>query len=400
MCNRHTQSGLIKNTMRYTIDDFNTISRDGFNYMISDATLDIISALAAQVGAPDYVKTPNFSTYKRSGGSVSNSKHSYMPHSHPNAYYHNHNHTSDENSFDGWREYKGVNMNANRRRRRNKYSQEMNDDDWEDLRTFQSKPKAEISEDKMIEKNYRGVLNRIVAGCDNSQVEDVYNMFKKMHSQTSIAPDAIFFDIATFSKMNADIFAELFYKLVVFESKYNQRNEDDDEDEDYDNAKESVESILRDGLRRFMKEKWQKSFDVVEYIQEDEDYDRFCDVNKVNDIRLNTSRFLGKLFQIMFEKENESFCWVDEICDIWDDIVGKFRDNLKMTGNDDVAFIYCANMLAFIVPISVEFNNTDDSTVWIGEAIDDFARILENDRSVYPSLSRQIVFAIQDARIV
>lgn len=391
MCNRHTQSGLNKYTMRYTIEDFNTISRDGFNYTITDETLDIISALAAQVGAPDYVKTPNFSTYKR----IARNEGVHYTRSSDIGGINKYSDFSYDNGG-GWN--KGGNVNR-RRRRNNKYTQEMNDDDWEDLRTFHSKPKAEISEDKMIEKNYRGVLNRIVAGCDNSQVEDVYNMFKKMHSQTTTAPDAIFFDIATFSKMNTDIFAELFYKLVVFESKYNQRNEDDDEYED-DDDKESIESILRDGLMKFMKEKWQKSFDVVEYIQEDEDYDRFCDVNKVNDIRLNMSRFLGKLFQNMIEKGNEDFYWFDEIAEIWDDIVGKFRDNLKMTGNDDVAFIYCANMLAFIVPISVELNNTNDSTAWIGEAIDDFARILENDRSVYPSLSRQIVFAIQDARIV
>ena len=36
---------------RYTVQDFNDISQDGFDYTINEDTLDIISALASQVGA-------------------------------------------------------------------------------------------------------------------------------------------------------------------------------------------------------------------------------------------------------------------------------------------------------------------------------------------------------------
>jgi hypothetical protein len=45
---------------RYTLNDFNNIINTGFNYNLPDATLKLISSLASEVGAPNYVKTPTF----------------------------------------------------------------------------------------------------------------------------------------------------------------------------------------------------------------------------------------------------------------------------------------------------------------------------------------------------
>ena len=46
--------------MRYTLDNINQTLFDGFDYKLSEKTLEIISSLSLQVGSPDYVKTPNF----------------------------------------------------------------------------------------------------------------------------------------------------------------------------------------------------------------------------------------------------------------------------------------------------------------------------------------------------
>ena len=45
---------------KYSIDDFNSILFQGFDFKLSDETLNIISELALKVGSPDYVKTPVF----------------------------------------------------------------------------------------------------------------------------------------------------------------------------------------------------------------------------------------------------------------------------------------------------------------------------------------------------
>ena len=47
-------------TLKYTLKDFNEIMFNGFNLVLPDSTIDIISKLAQEVGSPDYVKTPVF----------------------------------------------------------------------------------------------------------------------------------------------------------------------------------------------------------------------------------------------------------------------------------------------------------------------------------------------------
>ena len=46
--------------LRYTLNDFNNIIFNGFNYELPAETIRVISELALEVGSPDYVKTPTF----------------------------------------------------------------------------------------------------------------------------------------------------------------------------------------------------------------------------------------------------------------------------------------------------------------------------------------------------
>jgi len=46
--------------MKYTLKDFDEIIFNGFNLVLPDETVEIISKLSQQVGSPDYVKTPVF----------------------------------------------------------------------------------------------------------------------------------------------------------------------------------------------------------------------------------------------------------------------------------------------------------------------------------------------------
>lgn len=47
-------------THRYTLDNINDIIFKGFDYVLNEDTLKVISELSLQVGSPDYVKTPIF----------------------------------------------------------------------------------------------------------------------------------------------------------------------------------------------------------------------------------------------------------------------------------------------------------------------------------------------------
>ncbi len=46
--------------MKYTLEDFNNITFNGFKFDFPEETLKIISELTLEVGSPNYVKTPIF----------------------------------------------------------------------------------------------------------------------------------------------------------------------------------------------------------------------------------------------------------------------------------------------------------------------------------------------------
>ncbi len=46
----------------YTAEDFTTVLYNGFDYSVSQEIIDQIQQLSDKVGAPEYVKTPQFIT--------------------------------------------------------------------------------------------------------------------------------------------------------------------------------------------------------------------------------------------------------------------------------------------------------------------------------------------------
>lgn len=325
----------------YTIQDFNDISQDGFDFTISEETLDIISALASQVGAPDYVRTPNFTT---------------------------HHHTRD---------HQGRGNRGGRRKKQ----QDMDDSDWECIRTFHTKPKAEISPEKALEKKLRGELNKVASSCSKTQLESISGVMSEMiDAKLGDIVERVFFDLAACSKMNTSSFASLFCDLVS----------QDDED---------VFELLSSALERFVSDdgKWMRMFDVVEYVSEDEDYDKFCDVNKVNDLRLNTTRFVAKVFQCLFEREDDRFFWLERLAGCYWKMFCGFKEELRKDDNEDVAMIYCSNIIELMQPINDHIVDLDSDSGFWGNVIEDQEQIIASGERAYPSLTRQIVFALQGA---
>ena len=91
--------------LRYTLNDFNNIIFNGFNYELPAETIRVISELALEVGSPDYVKTPIFQ--KRENPMKSDVA------------------SSSSSNNPNFKKKRGKNM-------------EINDGDWEALRTFQA----------------------------------------------------------------------------------------------------------------------------------------------------------------------------------------------------------------------------------------------------------------------
>ena len=51
--------------LRYTLDDFKRIESQGIQYKLNTSVCDIIQSIADQVGAPEYIKTPQFNKRHR-----------------------------------------------------------------------------------------------------------------------------------------------------------------------------------------------------------------------------------------------------------------------------------------------------------------------------------------------
>jgi hypothetical protein len=159
---------MIMATMQYTLQVFNDVIMNGFNYELSPETLQIISKLAQEVGSPDYVKTPVF--------------------------------------------VKKPRPEVDKKRRGNKES----DLNWEVARTFQTtKIEEKVGVDakidsvrsllnKMTDKNYIDIRNKIIDVIDTIETEEM--------SKVSVTIFEIASNNRFFSKIYADLYSDLMNK--------------------------------------------------------------------------------------------------------------------------------------------------------------------------------------------
>jgi hypothetical protein len=223
--------------LKYTIQDFNTITFNGFNFNLPEDAVKIISELALQVGSPSYVKTPVFQ--KR------------------------------ENPLK-----QTPSQPSSEKRKKNK-NVEINDEDWSVIRSFHT-TKFDVKEgidaqidifrsylNKMSDKNYIDSRNKIVDEIDKILANNINN-------NDLIQVSSIIFEIAStnrfFSKIYADLYSDLFLKY------------------------EFMRSVFEDSFNKFI-----ELFAVIEYINPEEDYDKFCKINKDNEKRKALSVFFINL---------------------------------------------------------------------------------------------------------
>ena len=248
---------VVKKMIQYDINDYEEITNAGFICNLTQETLDIISKLSEQVGAPTYIKTPIFlkKESRVSGmgmgmgiGSTINSMA-----------------ISGIGGGNG-----GFKKNKNR-------PSEITDEDWETIRQFQTTTKH-ISEgiQKNME-NIRGYLNKMSEATFDKMVNEIKaeisqliehettdeNMMKIGHS---------IFTIASSNSFYSELYAKLF-KILMDEH-------------------EIFKKIFEDNYKVFM-----NLFDNIEYVDPKKNYDKFCEYTKTNDNRRAMSLFLVNLMK-------------------------------------------------------------------------------------------------------
>jgi hypothetical protein len=240
-------------TARYTLTDYNKISFDGFDFKLPEETVNIISNLALKVGSPTYIKTPVFQ--KRNNTLKS---------------------TSSPVSNDGGAPFK--------KKRGNKSMEVINDGDWETLRTFQATKieqkvglgaKLDVIRsylNKMTDKNYADLRNKIIETveqiiCDSCDNEDLLRIASNI------------FEIASTNRFYSKIYADLYSDLI---EKY-----------------EVMRRIFQDSFATFL-----ETFATIQYVESSVDYDKFCEINKINEKRKALSAFfINLMINKIIEKE-------------------------------------------------------------------------------------------------
>ena len=222
-------------TNKYTLGDFEDIICNGIDYQLPNVIREKIQEIADQVGAPEYVRTPQFVRKDRIG--------------------------------------RGNGGGGRRNRRK---AQEVSEEDWEAIRKFEATQREtregiDASIDlirkalnKITDKTYDNLfpqiieeMNKVVAASSNieSGIEDMEKLSNRI------------FSIVSETAFYSDMYAKLYYELV---KKY---------------------TWLRPVLDKTF-EKYLSSTKTIVYCNSDDDYDGFCRNNKENSRR----QAIGKFF--------------------------------------------------------------------------------------------------------
>ena len=234
-------------SLKYTLKDFNEFIFNGFNLVLPDETIQIISNLAKEVGSPDYVKTQVFK--KRENPMKVESKDLL------------------------YKKKKGPRGESN--------------GDWgdENMKSFQAtRLEEKVGTDakidmirsnlnKMTDKNYIDLRNKII-----DVIDEIIN--ENTDPNDVVRVSTIIFDIASNNRFFSKIYAELYADLI---NKY-----------------DIMRVVFENNLNQFT-----QLFNTIEYVDSIVDYDKFCRINKDNEKRKALSSFIINLMlNKIVSKEN------------------------------------------------------------------------------------------------
>jgi hypothetical protein len=225
--------------LRYSLKDFETITFDGFNLTLPEQTVDIISRLALEVGSPSYVKTPVFQKRENVLKAPPPKKKGAGA-------------GAGAGTDEVWGRQKQT---PEEPFHATKIEQKVGiDAQIASIRLFLN---------KITDKNYIDSRNKIV---EVVELLVAQNISDEDFTMVGVA----IFDIATNIRYYSKIYAELYSDLI---SKY-----------------EPMRRAFENSFSKFT-----ELFDVIEYVDPDVDYDKFCENNQVNEKRKSLSTFFVNL---------------------------------------------------------------------------------------------------------
>jgi hypothetical protein len=244
--------------LKYSIQNFTDITFNGFDIVLPEETLAIISELALQVGSPTYIRTPIFA--KRDNMCKNPSSSSSTGYS-----------SGSQDLFKS----QGQGLNQKKKGKRGNGAQEIvNDEDWETIRTFHTtKIEQKVGIDAQVDL-IRSALNKMTDSNYSEKCQNIFEILDSIMCESS-QEDILkvcnqIFEIASNNRFYSKLYADLFSDLI---KKY-----------------QIMHTIFEKSLSTFL-----ELFTNIESANADEDYDRFCKVNSNNERRKALSAFFVNL---------------------------------------------------------------------------------------------------------
>ena len=319
-------------TLKYTLKDFNDAAFNGFNLVLSDDIIRIISGLAQEVGSPDYVKTPVFKK-RENPMKVEPPSLSLIP----------------------------------KKKRGNKNMEALNDDEWGAVRSFQTtKLEDKVGLDakidmirshlnKMTDKNYLDMRNKIIDIIDSIIVDNV-----GPDDMTRVS--SILFEIASTNRFFSKIYADLYSDLIT---KY-----------------DDMKSVFEVSLNKFT-----ELFASVEYVESTVDYDKFCRINKDNEKRKALSAFFVNLMNNnIITKEKIVDITRNLLCQLYSLITVDNKKNEVDELTENIALLYKKDLYNIVKSDLIE-------GMTIPQLIDKLAHCKSKD---YKSFTNKAIFKFMD----
>ena len=329
--------------MRYTLDNINQTLFEGFDYKLSEKTLEIISSLSLQVGSPDYVKTPNFQKRenpmkiepKRNGGG--------------------------EGGGGGGGGYSGGGV----RNRRGKALEITTDEDWNSIKTTTKVEEKDafstqidsirVYLNKITDKNYIDMRNKIIDLIDKLIIENIT-------AENLSILSYILFDIASTNRYYSKIYADLYSDLS---KKY-----------------EVIKTTFEKNLEKFT-----DLFNNIEYVDPDTNYNRFCEINKINEKRKALASFY---FNLMTNNIISKTQIKDIIKNLLSQIFAFISQDDKKSEVDELTE-------TVIILYKKELYDTDYSKEIEGYTINEIVHKIANSKvKDYKSLTQKSLFKFMD----
>lgn len=311
------------NSHHYTNKDIEEIMNNGFDYSLPQETILLIENLSKKVGAPSYIKTPNFQK--------KNYKNNYKKNKH-----------------------RALNISET---------------DWESIRNFKATEIKKKEGNDIYIDNIKRSLNKITDNTYSDVRDEILGVIAEVTSLDSDNSELLFsigkiiFTIASQNKFYSKLYAKLYSEL-----------------------KDKIEimgEIFGKSYNEFI-----KTFEVIEYVEAEDDYDKFCLVNRDNDNRKAMSLFIVHLISL-------DMVTTESGIELTEQLIEKFKENIEKDNCDKVAEEICENLFIIITNCEGLNINFQHNIKW--DAIIDYIKeISEKEADDYPSLTNKIIFKCMD----